>query len=36
MYIDLYKYKDVSSDAKMIQTALDEAKVSGKAVLIPI
>lgn len=35
MYIDLRNYTDRSSDAKMIQAALDEAKTTGKAVLIP-
>ena len=35
MYIDLRNYKDLSSDAKMIQAALDEATTCGKAVLIP-
>ena len=35
MFIDVNKYKDKSSDSEMIQAALDEARVNGKAVIIP-
>ena len=35
MYINVNDYKDKSSDSKMIQSALDDAFVSGKMVVIP-
>lgn len=35
MYINVNDYKDKKSDSAMIQAAIDDAKVSGKAVVIP-
>ena len=35
MFIDVNKYKEMNSDSEMIQAALDEARVNGKAVIIP-
>lgn len=34
MFIDVNKYKEMNSDSEMIQAALDEARVNGKAVII--
>ena len=35
MYIDVNRYKHKNSDAEMIQSAIDEARLNGKAVVIP-
>ncbi len=35
MYINVNSYKDLASDSKMIQAAIDEASRKGQAVLIP-
>ena len=35
MFINVNSYKDMGSDAEMIQAALDEAALKGEAVIIP-
>ncbi len=35
MYIDVNKYLDCTCDSDMLQKALDDAKVTGQAVLVP-
>ena len=35
MYINVNDYKDKTSDWEMIQSAIDDAAITGKAVVIP-